>query len=120
MAVFRSARGLEIEIEDCDEQLAPKLAQSDKLKAGGGIATQVSGERLALVCKARCTIAEYRALMNLLKDGSRRYYYTPEETYTLWSDVEVPFPAAITDVQSSWDNRKVHYITYKVEATEFV
>lgn len=115
---FEDAEGNYIEIDAVDERLDPVIALSTKNKAGGGGAMQVSGERIRLVCKARATIAEYRTLINLLKNGSRRYYYTPEETYALWSTVDIPFAAIMSDLQSSWDNRNVHYITFTIESVD--
>lgn len=108
------------------EAAAPDVAQSLKSKAGGAVASQVSGERFVLVCKARTTVAEYRALMDLLKNGSARYYYTPEHYYSLYNAelfpdaVIQPFAAVMSDLQSSWDNRRVHYLTFKITASDFV
>lgn len=120
MSVFTDSNGTTLEIEEVDERLDPYLAQSTSTKAGGGLASQASGKRIILACKARATVAQYLALLNLLTNGSRRYYYTPEETYTLFASVTVPWPCVVTDLQSSWDNRDVHYITFKVTSSEFV
>jgi hypothetical protein len=119
---FEDQEGNSVEFDDpVYEQIAPDIAQGTATKAGGAMASQVSGERLVLSCKARATVAEFRLLLNLVKNGSRRYYYTPEENYTLYSaDVIQPFPAVMTELQSSWDDRRVHYITFKIIASDFV
>jgi hypothetical protein len=112
--------GNEVEIKETDETQAPDLLQSVRTKAGGALASQVAGERLVLRCKARATAAEYRSFMDVLKSGAIRYYYTPEETYSFYSSVSIPFPCVISNLQSSWDNRAVYYITFTVTSVEYV
>lgn len=109
-----------VTIVDANEKTAPQIDQSWKSAASGAAKGQTTGERFKLSVNLVATPAQYRSLINLLISNPEHFYYTPEETYTLYSDTSFPIPVKISDVKETWDNRSAYYIKFKIESEDYI
>ena len=110
----------DITINYVDEKAEFGLIEASKMSASGAIKSQVSGERFKLTCKFRTTATNLRALLNLLKNGADYYYYTPEDTHGIYSDLTFPLACYISKVKYVWDNRSTYYGSFSVESTDYI
>lgn len=110
----------DITLEFADEILLPSLEKVNKRASGGNLKQQVGGERIQLGVKARVTPSLFRSVLDLLKDGSINYFYTPEDDYDLYTKVIKPIPVQIDNIGEEWDNRKVHYIKFDVRSISYI
>lgn len=119
MAILQGDSGT-VELQFTDERLAPSQDVAYKRAAGGSRQQQFAGELFKLNCRARVTSALFRSTMDILKDRSEMYFYTPEQRYDLYPNLEYPIPVLIKNIGEEWDNRKVHYIKFTVEALDYI
>jgi hypothetical protein len=110
----------DIEVLYADEIADPIIDEDSAMSAGGFIKTQRSGKRFKMDVKIRASAAEYMALLNLLTNGSPRYYFTPNDTHGIYSDVTFPLEVGISDLKRSWDNRTYYYLDFTVESAGYI
>ncbi len=70
-----------------------EVERSEDRSAGGKIKTQVGGERFIYIETLQVNGSELRGLLNLIKNGSNTYFYTPSETPPEF--VAADFPIAV-------------------------
>ena len=109
-----------ITIENVDEQIDLNLISASKLSAGGQTKNQVAGEKFKLKCKAALTGTVLRSLFNLLQNNATAYYYTAEDTHSLYSNVTFPISCKIDKFKSKFDNRSTYYIDFNVESNDYI
>ena len=110
----------DIDLQFADEKMIPSIDKVNKKSSGGDLKQQVGGERFKLKVKARVTPIVFRSLIDMLKDGSEQYFYTPQDEYVLYSSVTKPIPVQVDKLAEDWDNRNVYYITFTVESTSYL
>ena len=108
-----------------DEQYKPQIEKTTKRTAGGNLRSITSGERFEVIAKIRVTPTEYRSLINLLKNNSNNYYFTPEDSSKAWMssiypDITWPLNVNFDNLSRDWDNRGYWYVSMDIEGTSYV
>ncbi len=115
----------EISMPQSDDRVNPGIEKSTKRTAGRELRSTVGGEVFKMSVRSRATPAVFRTVIDLLKNGSPNYFFTPEEEDKQWladlyPDVSYPLNANFSNLGREWDNRNAFYITYDVESTSYV
>ena len=119
MAVFSDGT-TDITIKFVDEQITPIIERATKTSAGGRLKSQSTGERLQLRLRIYGTGAQQRSLFNLLTNGANEYYYTTEDTHTLYSNVTFPLNVIIDNIGWEFDNRSNYVLTATVTSVDYI
>jgi hypothetical protein len=110
-----------VTIEFTDEKNIGEIEQAGGSTASGNLRQQQTGERLRFECRAAVTVAVYRSLLNLIKNPlATTFFYTPEETYDLYSNVDFPISVRVSNLKPIWDNREIHHIEFLIESVELI
>lgn len=108
-----------VTITEANETFGPVIDKSTRRSSGGRLKSQTSGKRINFRVECRTTQTVYASLLSLLTNGADKYFYTPEETYDLFTSVSFPIEVNVTKLKRKWDNRRVVYITFEVEAVDY-
>jgi len=76
-----------------------EIISSERITASGRIKSQSSGERYSEMVNIRLTGAEYRQLLDLLKNGATEYYYTPSSIPPEYSASDFPMTVRIDNIR---------------------
>jgi hypothetical protein len=110
----------DITLEKADEKVDFGVIEAFKLSASGAIKSQTSGERFKLKCKFRTNSGNLRALLNLLKNGSDYYYYTPEDEHGIYSDLTYPLQCNFSKLKHVWGYDDIFYGSFTVESVDYM
>ena len=111
----------EIEVEYADETENTIIDQSIRRTTGGSLKQQISGERFSLDVRVRVTPTTARSIKTLLMNGASRYYYEPEEDYSvLYPDVTFPVEVIVSKFNRIWNNDSFQYFTFTVDAVDYI
>ena len=83
-------------IADAFENPDPFVDRAVKKAATGDFKTQVAGERYAATLELLPTAAQYRTLLDMLKDKNQEAFYTPSEIPPEYSSTDFPMKIIIT------------------------
>jgi hypothetical protein len=68
----------------------PEIEMTTKNSTGGDIKTQISGERFKSIESYPVTGAQLRSILDLIKNGSNNYFYTPHTTPPEYDSTDFP------------------------------
>ena len=122
MGIF-SDGSTDITIDFIDETPIPTLDKAVRRSAGGKLKSQTSGQRWAMNLRFRTTGAVSQSLLDLLDNGADEYYYTPNDTHTLYTannKVTFPINVVFSKIKREWDNRSKYYMSILAEAVSYL
>lgn len=109
----------DITVTQANEVFRVDIEKSTTTAAGGRLKSQTAGKRIGFKVDIRTTQAVYASILTLLTNGAAHYYYTPEETYALFSSVTFPIEVNVTNLKRDWDNRTAVYVSFDAESIDY-
>ncbi len=99
------------------------IEQSSTRTAGGSTRTIRGGQRFVVSEKIRVTGTEYKALTDMLLNGSNDYFYTPTVVPDYMSTTDFPMPVEIKSpkkVRHVGGGTKKYYIELSINGADYL
>lgn len=108
---------------ESDAHFYADIEKASAKSAGGYWRTQIAGERLKCTESLRLTGAQYRALLDLIKNGAANYYYTPDITPPEYDDADFPISVYFDlskKKEEAYNGSIIYYVDLDIESSEYI
>ncbi len=101
-----------------DETPIYNLEKSMRMSAGGKEKEQVGGRRFKMTVEARVTYDVWEALLDMLEDQSTEYFYTPGQTWPIFSAITFPIACTIKPQDPVYQSKGILHIRFDVSSVQ--
>jgi len=108
---------------DSDLRSDSEIEYGEARTVGSVVKTQISGERFTATDSIRITGAQYRTLIDLLKNNAADYYYTPTTVPPEYSSTNFPMKARINVAKKStraYNGAIYYYVDLNIISSELL